>query len=317
MGNTKRGKNEGSIRERKDGRFEVRVTSGIDFSTGRSKRISYYANTRAEATKILHSQNDITYYANMTTNGLLTDKYINLLESCKVDSIQITLDGTKDVYNHTKAYIDCDDAFDKILNNIFLLATHDIFVSIRMNVSKINIHDLKELCRQLINDSRWNKKISIYFSPLLDYENKVSDYFDESQYYLMFEDLYQTLFDLGYYSSPKQFQIKPKSISCYGHDLVTVAIGPDGEFYNCQHELGTPEKVIGDIYTGMHFSKSIVAEHSKPLASKCSKCKFLPVCQGGCFFADQIANCPLKCQSVKYEYKVRSKLLYNFITKSK
>lgn len=55
MGNTKRGKNEGSIRERKDGRFEVRVTSGIDFSTGRSKRISYYANTRAEATKILHS----------------------------------------------------------------------------------------------------------------------------------------------------------------------------------------------------------------------------------------------------------------------
>ena len=55
MGNTKRGKNEGSIRERKDGRFEVRVTSGIDFSTGKSKRISYYANTRAEATKILHS----------------------------------------------------------------------------------------------------------------------------------------------------------------------------------------------------------------------------------------------------------------------
>lgn len=26
MGNTKRGENEGSIRERKDGRFEVRVT---------------------------------------------------------------------------------------------------------------------------------------------------------------------------------------------------------------------------------------------------------------------------------------------------
>ncbi len=54
MGKTKRGHNEGSIRERKDGRFEVRVTAGIDFETGKPKRISYYANTKAEAVKLLH-----------------------------------------------------------------------------------------------------------------------------------------------------------------------------------------------------------------------------------------------------------------------
>jgi hypothetical protein len=39
----RRGKNEGSIRERKDGRFEVRVTAGIDFETGKAKRISSQA----------------------------------------------------------------------------------------------------------------------------------------------------------------------------------------------------------------------------------------------------------------------------------
>lgn len=54
MGKTRRGHNEGSIRERKDGRFEVRVTAGTDFETGKSKRISYYANTKAEAVKLLH-----------------------------------------------------------------------------------------------------------------------------------------------------------------------------------------------------------------------------------------------------------------------
>ena len=54
MGKTKRGHNEGSIRERKDGRFEVRVTAGIDFETGKPKRISYYANTKAEDVKLLH-----------------------------------------------------------------------------------------------------------------------------------------------------------------------------------------------------------------------------------------------------------------------
>lgn len=50
----KRGHNEGSIRQSKDGRWEVRVTAGIDFETGKPKRISYYTDTKAEATKLLH-----------------------------------------------------------------------------------------------------------------------------------------------------------------------------------------------------------------------------------------------------------------------
>ena len=49
-----KGHNEGSIRKRTDGRYEVRVTSGINFETGKSKRISYYAKTKEEAVRILH-----------------------------------------------------------------------------------------------------------------------------------------------------------------------------------------------------------------------------------------------------------------------
>lgn len=54
MSKTKRGHNEGSIRQRDDGRWEIRVTAGTDFKTGKSKRTSYYAKTKAEAVKILH-----------------------------------------------------------------------------------------------------------------------------------------------------------------------------------------------------------------------------------------------------------------------
>ena len=45
---------EGNIRQRPDGRWEVRITLGIDFATGQSKRISKYAATREEAVKLLH-----------------------------------------------------------------------------------------------------------------------------------------------------------------------------------------------------------------------------------------------------------------------
>lgn len=45
---------EGNIRQRKDGRWEVRATGSIDYATGKSKRISRYAKTKSEAVKILH-----------------------------------------------------------------------------------------------------------------------------------------------------------------------------------------------------------------------------------------------------------------------
>lgn len=45
---------EGCIRQRSDGRWEVRVTIGMDFAAGKSKRISKYASTKEEAVKLLH-----------------------------------------------------------------------------------------------------------------------------------------------------------------------------------------------------------------------------------------------------------------------
>ena len=45
---------EGCIRQRADGWWEVRITIGMDFDTGKSKRISKYASTREEAVKLLH-----------------------------------------------------------------------------------------------------------------------------------------------------------------------------------------------------------------------------------------------------------------------
>lgn len=50
----KRANKEGNIRLRADGRWEVRVTIGIDFATGESKRVSRYASTQEEAVKLLH-----------------------------------------------------------------------------------------------------------------------------------------------------------------------------------------------------------------------------------------------------------------------
>lgn len=45
---------EGNIRRRKDGRYEVRVSGGVDFATGQPIRLSRYAATREDAIQLLH-----------------------------------------------------------------------------------------------------------------------------------------------------------------------------------------------------------------------------------------------------------------------
>ena len=45
----RRGHNEGNIRRRTDGRWEVRLSAGIDYKTGKPKRTSTCCNTRQEA----------------------------------------------------------------------------------------------------------------------------------------------------------------------------------------------------------------------------------------------------------------------------
>lgn len=47
--------NEGSIRQRKDGRWEARATGGVNFGTGEKKRISVYGKTKAEVIKKLQA----------------------------------------------------------------------------------------------------------------------------------------------------------------------------------------------------------------------------------------------------------------------
>ena len=52
----RRGHNEGNIRQRTDGRWEVRLSAGMDYKTGKPRRTSTCCNTRQEAIAILQQQ---------------------------------------------------------------------------------------------------------------------------------------------------------------------------------------------------------------------------------------------------------------------
>ena len=52
----RRGHNEGNIRQQTDGRWEVRLSAGIDYKTGKPRRTSTCCSMRQEAIAILQQQ---------------------------------------------------------------------------------------------------------------------------------------------------------------------------------------------------------------------------------------------------------------------
>ena len=62
---SRRGHHEGNIRQRSDGRWEVRLSAGMDYKTGKAKHAALDCNTRQEAIAILQEQ---AY--NVRVNGL-------------------------------------------------------------------------------------------------------------------------------------------------------------------------------------------------------------------------------------------------------
>ena len=90
-------------------------------------------------------QHNIDYCSTMISNGyLFNDDIINRAKkNWKLQHVQITLDGTEQVYNFRKAYYKIKgSAFKKVINNIHKLLNAEIDVTVRLNMEEKNEKDL-------------------------------------------------------------------------------------------------------------------------------------------------------------------------------
>ena len=81
---------EGSIRQRADGRWEVRATGSIDYATGKPMRISRYAKTKPEAVKLLHELEYQIHHMKQIdpTSTTLTDWLRYWLQTYKMNNLK-------------------------------------------------------------------------------------------------------------------------------------------------------------------------------------------------------------------------------------
>ena len=220
---------------------------------------------------------DVSFISSMTTNGYLFSE--SVVEKCKnlwmLNSVQITLDGTEKKYNDIKSYVyKHGNPFKKVYNNIELLLSKQIDVTIRLNVSLENSNDIYELIKKLVSDYSGCNHLSIYVHPLFELINDRSQRNDIVEKLIFLHSL------IDDYSLGKEYTslYKPRIHNCKADaNGRSVVIFPDGNIGLCDHQWQSD--YIGNVISDT-LDNSIIRKWQThiPFSTQCASCLLYPDC---------------------------------------
>ena len=216
----------------------------------------------------------LQFESDMISNGLLFDD--ELVEKAKniwnVKSVQITLDGTRQVYKRVKAYVtDEADPFEIVLL-------------------------MRDLVDFLCEEFKGEDNLYVYTSPLIELNNYT--YEQKTFIFDLQDELNSKLNPLFQKKEKKEFADKITNSYCMATGREAVTILPDGKVGICENI--TSGTLLGDIYTKEldvrareEFGRRFYRE------DKCRPCPMYPNCYiaNGCPNKDPAEGCdPVRVQ---------------------
>ncbi len=174
------------------------------------------------------------FTSSMISNGYLMDETLvgKAAARWKLNSIQITLDGTEEIYNERKNYAGIQgSAFRKVLGNIGLLLDAGIAVHIRLNADTENAGDLCALADQLKARFGVRKNLRVYSSALFEDECLPSSYGERLD---ANHAVNLHLRALGY-ERGGMLDSFPRTNCCMADSGSSPVIMPDGGIRSCEH----------------------------------------------------------------------------------
>ena len=187
-------------------------------------------------------EENIPYSSVITTNGyLFDDKLIEkATKKWNTGSVQITLDGTEQVYNRIKAYVNIEEsAYQMVMNNINKLLDAGIFVAIRLNMDLHNAEDLFQLADELISRFADQSNLKVYPYLLIDEHRSWDERHTQEESKVLYEKFskLQDKFQANGMGRSNLYRVKRKFAvnHCKVDDGKTVLITPDGHLGLCEH----------------------------------------------------------------------------------
>lgn len=225
----------------------------------------------------------VEYKSSMISNGYLFDDATveDAVRLWNLKKVQITLDGTEDVYNRSKAFIYTEGSpYRRVLGNIHRLLDTGIRVTIRLNIDRHNADDLLALTEILGAEFKGEKKLNVYSHVLFEVGSEGSAVqHTDSQRQELFQvrmRLQERFRELGFFR-PKSLTHTLKLNRCMADNDGSILILPDGHLGKCEHfsddhwfgHLDSPEQ-----------DEAVLADFKqlREELDACAECPFYPDC---------------------------------------
>lgn len=236
--------------------------------------------------------------SSIITNGvLLTPEVFSKLTKVGIDRFQITLDGSEQYHDSRRVTHSMGGTFAKIVSNLRNINCSLHYLSLRVNVDKSNAESFLDLMDFFSKDEVLRKYIGVLYParvtawPTLPKKWKDlclnNDEFNE--YYFELADKVYALYGLNLIKLPET-----KNMYCGASADNSYVVGPSGELYKCWISVGNPKATVGNIANQNidinPSEKKFWNEWDISKIETCSKCKFLPLCMGGCAGLIHIAD---------------------------
>lgn len=229
------------------------------------------------------NKNGIGFSSFMYSNGYLFDDEMvkKAVDLWKLNKIQITLDGTEEVYNRVKAYKAVTGSpYQRVMENIRKLLDAGIYVLIRLNVDFHNAEDLKTLIGELAERFSGYENISCYVSVLFDdegYETVTHTAEDRTKLEETKNGLDRLIIEKGIVENRGEVAMPYlKAVSCCTDNDASMLINPDGGIAKCDHVPYT--HTVGTIWSDK-FDTTVWCELKENKEfSLCECCSLYPIC---------------------------------------
>ena len=259
----------------------------------------------------------IEYSSKMISNGYLFDEdavqKANTFWHLKM--VQITLDGTEEVYNRSKAYIyrDGKSPYQVVLSGVGRLLDAGITVAVRLNLDLYNAENLLSLADELAERFHGKKGLFVYAHLLFDAEPSAAGSHAAEEWQPRYEALYRLNRKLMQYGLSRNQRIKKnlKLSHCMADSGNAVVITPGGDIGLCEHY--SESEFIGHI-DREGFDKAVQAswKETAPAIPECADCFFYPECLklkkcaagSSCFPEDRELTIRNVRQSMLHEYRL-------------
>ena len=229
----------------------------------------------------------IPYKANIITNGyLLNEDIAKTLVELQVKSIQITLDGPEDIHNKKRLSKDGNPTFQRIKNAIILASKTFERVDVRIHIDRESAQRIDELLNEPWLQS---KNIHLHAGYLRDFSDTScgikSSMLKPQEFTLAEEKIMQKNRERQNIKfDPTHYIPTPRWSYCGANYEGNWIIGPGPYVYKCASAVDIGDEV-GYLKNGQVIMKPKLLEwmNYTPLKDPtCRKCKYLPICMGGC-----------------------------------